>query len=157
MIKNNRIIFLLIFAFFLEVLLKSSGINFLASLEPLIIICLVYQEKRERNNFIFILFIIFSLLLEIINFNFIGLRALSFSLIYLIVNLLTGVFKILKRNINFKVLLVLIMQLLVIQIFSGLYRAGFVTLDLAGIIANFFLYIIVNSFFNKLIPNKYII
>lgn len=155
--KNNRIIFFIILTFFLEVILKSSGIDFFYNLEPLIIICLVYQEKRERSNFIFALFIFFTLILEIINFNFLGLRALLFSSIYLLINLLSGIIKLIKRNINFKISLILLLVLILIQVFTGIYRSGLGYIDFGAILGNFILYIIIYNIFNKIIPNRYII
>ena len=155
--KNNRIVILIILTFFLEVILKSSGIDFFSNLEPLIIICLVYQEKREGNNFVFGLFILFSLILEIINFNFLGLRSLVFSLVYILINLLSGIIKPIKRNVNFKISIILLLVLILVQVFTGIYRSGFANINLGSILGNFILYIIIYNIFNKFIPNKYIL
>jgi hypothetical protein len=156
--KQNRKVFILLASiFFLELIFKSSGSSLLSSMEFLIATLIIYQELKGRDLVIFIIILLLTMLLEAVNFEFVALRALLISSSYLFINLAGNFLRILKNNINVRIFLIFMINLILLQIFTNLINNRAVELNALYLIINIGVYILIYQFIYRTAPRKYAI
>ena len=152
---NSKINLIFILLFFLEILFRSSGSDFLYNIELLIPTIIIYQEFKIRDRFAYYLFLFLTMFVESVNFELVGLRGFVFTFLYLFINALENFVKILQRNTQVKGVFLLIAILILIQISRDIYYGFEININFLSIIVNIVLYIIIYKIVNKFSPSRY--
>jgi hypothetical protein len=153
---RNKSILLIIF-FLVELILKSSGIDIFSNIELLIIGIVIIEELQGRDFGIYLVFLLFSIILEAVSFELVAMRGFILTLVYLMVNLIFVNFKGLANNKDLKILIIIILSISMVSVFRSYELMGSVNLNLLGLLGNLFLYIIIYKIINKLAPSRYVI
>ena len=155
--KRRHIILLLILNLILEFIFKSSNITILVLLDFLVI-CVTTILPKDSSVFMFMTFIIFSVIIEIFSFKLIGVVALSwfFGILALkIIGNFVHIFN-LNRN-NFISLLLLYLLFIIFKLFINSILKEPTVIDFSAIILNIFILALYNWVLNKFYSNKYVL
>lgn len=155
--KKKHIILLLILNLIFELIFKSSNITNLVLLDFLVLSVTTILPKNS-SIFLFLIFITFSIIIELFTFKLIGITALSWFLGILALKMIGNFIHIFNLNRkNFFSLLLLYLLFIVFKLIISSLLKEALAIEFSAIVLNILILSIYNWLFNKFYNNKYVL
>ena len=155
--KRRQIVLLLILNLIIELTFKSSNIMNLVLLDFLVISVTAILPKNS-SIFMFLVFITFSLIIELFGFKLIGVTALSWFLGILSLKIIGSFIHIfnLNRN-NFISLLLLYLLFTIFRLIINSLLSEATVIEFPAMVINILILALYNWVLNRFYSNKYVL
>ena len=155
--KNRHIILLLILNLIFELIFKSSNITNLVLLD-FIVLAVTTLLPKNSSIFMFIIFITFSVIVELFSLKLIGVTALAWFLGILAIKIIGNFIHIfnLDRK-NFFSLLLLYLLFIVIRLIINTLLKELTVIEFQALVLNILILSLYNWVLNKFYNNKYVL
>jgi hypothetical protein len=155
--KNRHIILLLILNLIFELIFKSSNITNLVLLD-FIVLAVTTMLPKNSSIFMFIIFIAFSIIVELFSFKLIGVNALAWFLGILAIKIIGNFIHIFNLNRkNFFSLLLLYLLFIVIRLIINSLLEEPTVIEFQTLVLNILILSLYNWVLNKFYNNKYVL